>query len=111
MSRKRSNKDFRVDSLRDIVVNRQKVEAEKNACPNKYLTVMFLGVYDKTVPNDQAAEVSIFLSKISHMKRKDSFTKEQNLVSSTVVWSALNSIQCNGSRFLCVLLCRWAEQR
>lgn len=81
MSRKRSRKDFRVDSLLSIVTNRNRIEAEKNACPNNYLTVMFLGIYDKSMPSEQAAEVSIILSKISHMKRKDSFTKKQNLVS------------------------------
>lgn len=81
MSRKQSRKEFRVDSLLSIVTNRNRIEAEKNACPNNYLTVMFLGIYDKSMPSEQAAEVSIILSKISHLKRKDSFTKKQNLVS------------------------------
>lgn len=81
MSRKQSRKDFRVDSLLNIVTNRNRIEAEKNACPNNYLTVMFLGIYDKSMPSEQAAEVSIILSKISHMKRKDILTKKPNLVS------------------------------
>lgn len=114
MSRKQSRKDFRVDSLLSIVTNQKRIEAERNACPNNYLTVMFLGIYDKSMPTEQAAEVSVILSKISHMKRKDSFTKKQNRVSATQHhWP--NPCRLNyftyDNEFFCCANCRWAQQK
>lgn len=81
MSRRKSNKDFKVDSLLTIVTNRHHAEAEQNSCPNNYLTIMFLGINDKTIDQEKSANVSIVVSKIAQMKRKDSFTKNQEEVS------------------------------
>lgn len=86
-----SNKEFRVDSLLNIVTNRQRAEAEKNACPNNYLTIMFLGISDKSISQEQLAKVSIVVSKISQMKRKDCLTKNREEVSSGKTLSTLLS--------------------
>lgn len=79
---KRTNKsrsEFKVDSLQ------RKLEEKKNGSTNdktlgEYMTLMFLGFFDKTLP-DEEAEVETFVSKISHKKRKDSFKTLQERVS------------------------------
>lgn len=77
MSRKHNRKEFRTD----LLLLRNNLEAEKTACPNKFLTFMFLGVYNKSMLEEQFVEVEIVLSKISHMKRKDSIKATQDAVS------------------------------
>lgn len=78
-SKKRQH--FRVDSLLNIVTNRNTLDDEKNGAPNNFMTLMFLGFYDKCMVDEQFVEVEIVISKISQMKRKDSFKSQQDRVS------------------------------
>lgn len=82
MSRKHQNrKNFKVDSMLSIVTNKQRLEAEKNGCPNNFMTIMFLGFYNKAMVEEQYVEVEVVVSQISHMKRKDSFKAKNERVS------------------------------
>lgn len=82
MSRKRdSRKNFKVDSLLKMVETRNAAEEERNGAPNKFMTLMFLGFYNKSMVDEQFVEVEIIVSKISQMKRKDNFKSKQEKVS------------------------------
>lgn len=81
MSRKhKTRKSFKVDSLLSTVTNKQRLEAEKNGCPNNFMTIMFLGFYNKAINEEQFVEVEVIISQISHMKRKDSFKAKNERV-------------------------------
>lgn len=73
--------NFRVDTLLNTVTNKHIIEEEKNGAPNNYMTLMFLGFYNKLMVDEQFVEVEIVVSKISQMKRKDSFKSKQDRVS------------------------------
>lgn len=82
MSRSHTNRPkFHVNSLLDSVTKRNHLEEEKNGAPNKYMTLLFLGFYNKLMIEEQFVEVEIIISKISQMKRKDSFKSKQDRVS------------------------------
>lgn len=84
MSRNHKKRDkFRVDSLLDIVTHKHAVEEEKSGAPNNFMTLMFLGFYNKLMMDEQFVEVEIVVSKISQMKRKDSFKSKQDRVRTT----------------------------
>lgn len=55
-------KSFKVDSL---------LKAEKDSMPGNYMTLTFLGFYNKALPKEQPVDVKLVISKISHLKRKD----------------------------------------
>lgn len=55
-------KNFKVDSL---------LKAEKDSMPGNYMTLTFLGFYNKALPKEQPVDVKLVISKISHLKRKD----------------------------------------
>lgn len=81
MSRNHKRRDnFRVDSLLEKVINKHAVEEEKSGAPNNFMTLMFLGFYNKLMVDEQFVEVEIVVSKISQMKRKDSFKSKQDRV-------------------------------
>ena len=75
---------FKVDSL--LFTNKNRLEEEKEKGPGNYMSLMFLGFYNKSLPEEQFAEVEIVISKISHMKRKDRFNAMQERVSSLADW-------------------------
>lgn len=77
----KARQNFRVDSLLERVTQKQALEEEKNGAPNNYMTLMFLGFYNKLMVDEQFVEVEIVVSKISQMKRKDSFKSKQDRVS------------------------------
>lgn len=82
MSRKCNlRQNFKVDTLLDIITNRNILDDEKNGAPNNFMTLMFLGFYDKCMIDEQFVNVEIVISKISQMKRKDSFKSQQDRVS------------------------------
>lgn len=84
MSRKHKNRqNFRIDSLLNVVTNRHSLEEEKNGAPNNYMTLLFLGFYNKFMVEEQFVEVEIVVSKIAQMKRKDSFKSKQDRVSNS----------------------------
>lgn len=67
----KSRRGFKVDSLLDRVL------AKRNEIPSTilagYMTLTFLGFYDKTLEShSQSAQVETLLLKICHKKRKDS---------------------------------------
>lgn len=93
MSRKHKNRQtFQVDSLLNTVTNRNSVEEEKNGAPNNYMTLLFLGFYNKLMVEEQFVEVEIVVSKIAQMKRKDSFKSKQERVSVIIVIMIIISI-------------------
>lgn len=69
-------KTFKVDSLLPM-----KDDKEKYSMPGNYMTLMFLGFYNKGMLKEQHVEVKLTISKISHLKRKDSRKSEQDHVS------------------------------
>lgn len=77
---------FHINSLLDTVTTRNTLEDEKNGAPNNYMTLLFLGFYNKLMVEEQFVEVEIVVSKIAQMKRKDSFKSKQDRVS---IWSKL----------------------
>lgn len=82
MSRKhKTRQSFHVDALLNTVTNRNSLEEEKNGAPNNYMTLLFLGFYNKLMVEEQFVEVEIVVSKIAQMKRKDSFKSKQDRVS------------------------------
>lgn len=82
MSRKhKTRQNYRVDSLLNAVNDRNSLEEEKNGAPNNYMTLLFLGFYNKSMVDEQFVEVEIVVSKIAQMKRKDSFKSKQERVS------------------------------
>lgn len=101
MSRKHSiNKEFRIDSLLNIVTNRNGIETDKTSCPNNYLTIMFLGINDKSISQEQSAKVSIIVSKIAQMKRKDCFTKNcDEVIYTKNLFPFLSNRRINDLRF------------
>lgn len=81
MSRKcKDRPNFRLDTLLNDVTNRNSLEEEKNGAPNNYMTLLFLGFYNKSMVDEQFVEVEIVVSKIAQMKRKDSFKSKQERV-------------------------------
>lgn len=68
-------KTFKVDSLLTMVTK------EKYCMPGNYMTLMFLGFNNKGMLKEQDVEVKLTISKISHLKRKDSRKSEQDHVS------------------------------
>lgn len=78
----KARKDFKVDSLLTIMTNKQRVEAEKHGCPNNFMTIIFLGFYNKAVVEEEFVEIEVVISQISHMKRKDSFKARKEWVQS-----------------------------
>lgn len=84
----KSRQNFRVDSLLSMVTNKHALEEEKNGAPNNYMTLMFLGFYNKLMVDEQFVEVDIVVSKISQMKRKDSFKSKQDRVGFVFVFSS-----------------------
>lgn len=77
MSRKHKNRQtYRLDTLLDVVQNRNRLEEEKNGAPNNFMTVLFLGFYNKSMVDEQFVEVEIVVSKIAQMKRKDKSKQE-----------------------------------
>lgn len=86
MSRKHKQRPTcRVDSLLNVVNNRNTLEEEKNGAPNNFMTILFLGFYNKSMVDEQFVEVEIVVSKIAQMKRKDSFKSKQERVSSPTI--------------------------
>lgn len=86
MSRKhKTRQSFRVDSLLDIVAKRNSLEEVKNGAPNNFMTLLFLGFYNKLMVEEQFVEVEIIVSKIAQMKRKDSFKSRQDRVSLSLI--------------------------
>lgn len=82
MSRKHKTRpSFRLDALLNDVTDRNSLEEEKNGAPNNYMTLLFLGFYNKSMVEEQFVEVEIIVSKIAQMKRKDSFKSKQERVS------------------------------
>lgn len=82
MSRKKNTRrTFRVNGLLDKVLERNAAEEERNGAPNNYMTLMFLGFYNKFMVDERFVEVEIVVSKVSQMKRKDSFKSKQDRVS------------------------------
>lgn len=86
----KSRQNFRVDSLLSTVTKKQALEDEKNGAPNNYMTLMFLGFYNKLMVDEQFVEVEIVVSKISQMKRKDSFKSKQDRVSLGFIFDRIN---------------------
>lgn len=81
MSRKHKKRPtFPIDSLLNVVTNRNSLEEEKNGAPNNFMTILFLGFYNKSMVEEQFVEVEIVVSKIAQMKRKDSFKSKQERV-------------------------------
>lgn len=81
MSRKHKiQPNFGLDTLLNVVTNRNSLEEEKNGAPNNYMTLLFLGFYNKSMVDEQFVEVEIVVSKIAQMKRKDSFKSKQERV-------------------------------
>lgn len=78
--RSKIRQPFRVDLFLDIVTNRNALDDVKNGAPNSFLTLMFLGFYDKCMVDEQFVAIEIIVSKISQMKRKDSFKSHQDRV-------------------------------
>lgn len=79
----RSNKTratFKVDSLLAKKLKNDELKNGSNALLGEYLTLMFLGFFDKSISEDDFVEVETCLSKISHKKRKDSFKALQERV-------------------------------
>lgn len=74
-------KTFKVDSLLSMVENKSSVDAEKHNMPGNYMTLMFLGFNNKAMMKEQYVELNLRISKISHLKRKDSFKAKQDHVS------------------------------
>lgn len=71
-NKKRS--DFKIDSMLSEKVNKSCLD--KTTLLGDYMTLMFLGFYDKTLCEDMKCDdivrVQTILLKISHKKRKDS---------------------------------------
>lgn len=59
---------FKLSSLLDTEIQKFR---------NDYMTLMFVGVFDKTLSEEDVVEVETFLSKISHQKRKDTHCYER----------------------------------
>lgn len=79
---KRTNKTrstFKVDSLLSKKMDEKKNGSANDKTLGEYMTLMFLGFFDKTLPDDEV-EVETLVSKISHKKRKDSFKTLQERV-------------------------------
>lgn len=83
--------NFEMNALLDTVVKRNTLEEEKNGAPNNYMTLLFLGFYNKLMVEEQFVEVEIVVSKISQMKRKDSFKSKQDRVSESIINAKLNN--------------------
>lgn len=82
MSRKHEKRqNYRIDTLLNKMEKRNSTEDEKNGAPNNYMTILFLGFYNKLMVEEQFVEVEIVVSKIAQMKRKDSFKSKQDRVS------------------------------
>ena len=84
----RSNKErstFKVNSLLGTKL-KQRNEATNgaNIWLGDYMTLMFLGFFDKNIADD-VVEVETYLSKISHKKRKDSFKALQERMGISMV--------------------------
>lgn len=80
---KRTNKtrsNFKVDCLLSKKNDEKKNGSTNDKILGEYMTLMFLGFFDKNLPDDEV-EVETFVSKISHKKRKDSFKTLQERVS------------------------------
>lgn len=78
----RSNKrrcTFKVDSLLGIKLN--KTRNDNITWLGEYMTLMFLGFFDKTISDLDVVEVETSLMKISQKKRKDSLKSLQQRVS------------------------------
>lgn len=72
----RSNKSrngFKVDSLLEKISLKKSTELQPN-CLGGYMTLTFLGFYDKSLddPRDYQVKVETLLLKICHKKRKES---------------------------------------
>lgn len=79
---KRTNKSrstFKVDSLLSKKMDEIQNGSANDKTLGEYMTLMFLGFFDKTLPDDEV-EVETLVSKISHKKRKDSFKTLQERV-------------------------------
>lgn len=84
---KRTNKSrstFKVDSLLSKKMDEKKNGSANDKTLGEYMTLMFLGFFDKTLPDDEV-EVETLVSKISHKKRKDSFKTLQERFGRSVV--------------------------
>lgn len=82
----RSNKrrsTFKVDSLLGIKMN--KTRTDNVTWLGDYMTLMFLGFFDKTISDFDVVEVETFLMKISQKKRKDSLKALQKRLGRSVV--------------------------
>lgn len=86
----KTRQNFRVNNLLDTVTKRQTLEEEKNGAPNNYMTLLFLGFYNKLMVEEQFVEVEIVVSKIAQMKRKDSFKSKQDRVSNFRIRGVVN---------------------
>lgn len=67
---------FRIDSL---LASKLKNRNDSERLGD-YMTLMFLGFFDKSISEDEVVEVETFLSQISHKKRKDSSKAMQERV-------------------------------
>lgn len=76
----KSRSTFKVDCLLSKKLDEKKNGSANDKTLGEYMTLMFLGFFDKTLPDDEV-EVETLVSKISHKKRKDSFKTLQERVS------------------------------
>ena len=88
----KSRQDFKVDSMLDQKMNKTRVE--KMSPMGKYLTLIFLGFYDKTLSiNNETASVEVDILRLEHNKRKDSSASVQFIVgNSDIFLNPLNTI-------------------
>lgn len=71
---------FRIDSL---LAGKLKSRNDTERLGD-YMTLMFLGYFDKTISDEDVVEVETFLSQISHKKRKDSSKAMQERVRTNI---------------------------
>lgn len=77
----KSRSGFRIDSL---LAGKLKVRNDSERLGD-YMTLMFLGFFDKSISDEDVVEVETFLSQISHKKRKDSSKAMQERVRNYLV--------------------------
>lgn len=93
-------KNFKVDSL---------LKAEKDSMPGNYMTLTFLGFYNKALPKEQPVDVKLVISKISHLKRKDNKAmRDVSLIVNFYFWqrgATLNFLNASDSHAICFFFC------
>lgn len=80
----KSRRTFKVDSLLGIKMNKSRTD-NNITWFGDYMTLMFLGFFDKTISDMDVVEVETFLMKISQKKRKDSLKALKKRLGRSVV--------------------------